>query len=58
MEGETRTVVELKRIQFKKALQSSFGAWKAERHPELAKGTRQFVRALRKSTRMKRLGLQ
>jgi len=43
---------ELKRIRFKKALQTSFGAWKQEKHPELAKGARQFVRTLRKSTRM------
>lgn len=46
---------ELKRIKFKKALQTSFGAWKDERHPTLAKGTRLFVRSLRKSTRLKRL---
>jgi len=45
---------ELKRIRFKKALQTSFGAWKAEKHPELAKGTRRFIRSLRKSTRTKR----
>ncbi len=49
---------ELKRIRFKKALQTSFGAWKQERHPELAKGARQLVRALRKSTRLKRLAGQ
>ncbi|HLG44480.1 MAG TPA: hypothetical protein VI337_05680 [Nitrospirales bacterium] len=46
---------ELKRIKFKKALQISFGAWKDEQHPELAKGPRRFVRSLRKSRRLKRL---
>lgn len=49
---------ELKRIRFKKALQSSFGAWKKGVHPELAKGTPRFVRSLRKSTRLRRLGIQ
>ena len=49
---------ELKRIKFKKALQTSFGSWKVQRHPELAKGTRKFVRALRRSARMKRLSEQ
>ena len=43
---------ELKRIRFKKALQSSFGAWKARPHPELTRGTRRFVRSLRKSSRV------
>ena len=46
---------ELSRIKFKKALQTSFGAWKDEKHPDLAKGTHLFVRSLRKSTRLKRL---
>jgi Arc/MetJ-type ribon-helix-helix transcriptional regulator len=46
---------ELKRIKFKKALQTSFGAWKDERHANLARGTRRFVRSLRKSARLKRL---
>lgn len=45
---------ELKRIRFKKALQSSFGAWKASPHPELTRGTRRFVRSLRKSSRLTR----
>jgi len=45
---------ELTRIRFKKALQTSFGAWRMERHPELTKGTRPFVRSLRKSTRAAR----
>jgi len=43
---------ELKRIKFQKALDLSFGAWKGQRHPELAKGTRAFVRKVRKSSRM------
>jgi hypothetical protein len=45
---------ELKRIKFKRALQTSFGAWKGDRHPDLESGTRRFVRSLRKSTRLKR----
>ncbi|MDE3118357.1 MAG: hypothetical protein KGO52_04965 [Nitrospirota bacterium] len=46
---------ELKRIKFKQVLQRSFGAWKGRKHPELESGTRQFVRSLRKSSRLKRL---
>lgn len=46
---------EMKRIKFIKALESAFGAWKAARHPELTKGTRTFVRSLRKSARLKRV---
>lgn len=46
---------ELKRIKFKKALEKSFGAWKAGKHPELAQGSRQLIRSLRKSTRLKRV---
>lgn len=46
---------ELKRIKFKKALHDNFGAWKKEKHPELAKGARSFVRSLRKSARLKRV---
>ncbi|HXV67367.1 MAG TPA: hypothetical protein VD738_00460 [Nitrospira sp.] len=49
---------ELKRIRFKKALQVSFGAWKKGAHPELARGSRRFVRSLRKSTRLTRLGIR
>jgi hypothetical protein len=49
---------ELKRIRFKKALQSSFGTWKKRAHPELTKGTRRFVRSLRKSTRLTRVGIR
>lgn len=46
---------ELKRIKFRKALQDSFGAWRGDKHSALRKGTRRFVRSLRKSTRLKRL---
>jgi len=46
---------ELKRIRFRQAVEASFGAWTAARHPELAKGTRRFVRALRRSARARRL---
>lgn len=49
---------ELKRIKFKKALQNSFGAWKTSSHPELTQGARRFVRSLRKSTRLTRLGIR
>lgn len=43
---------ELKRLKLKKALQHSFGAWKEKDHPELKAGTEEFVRRLRKSTRL------
>ena len=46
---------ELKRIKFQKALRKSFGAWKARPHPELARGTRRYVRSLRRSSRPRRL---
>ena len=46
---------ELARIKFRKALEETFGGWKAEKHPELAKGTRRYVRRLRRSSRSKRL---
>jgi metal-responsive CopG/Arc/MetJ family transcriptional regulator len=46
---------ELKRIKFKKALEKSFGAWKAGKHPELAQGSGRLIRSLRKSTRLKRV---
>ena len=49
---------ELKRIKFKKALQTSFGAWRKGAHPELAGGARRFVRSLRKSSRLRRIGLR
>ncbi len=43
--------MELRRMKLERALQSSFGAWKHEKHPELKKGSRAFIRAIRKSTR-------
>ena len=46
---------ELKRLKFQKALETSFGAWKDEDHPELKGGTGTFVRKIRKSSRVKRL---
>lgn len=46
---------ELTRIKFRQALEKSLGAWKMARHPELAKGTRHYVRSLRKSTRRSRV---
>ena len=49
---------ELKRIKFKKSLQLSFGAWVKAEHADLAKGARRFVRALRKSSRLRRVGVQ
>jgi len=49
---------ELKRIKFKKALQASFGAWAKGEHPDLAQGARRFVRTLRKSSRLTRVGIR
>ena len=49
---------ELKRIRFKQALQRSFGTWKTRAYPELTKGTRRFVRSIRKSSRLRRLGIR
>lgn len=46
---------ELKRIKFRKAVEVTFGAWRAGKHPELSNGTRRFIRSLRKSSRAKRL---
>ncbi len=45
---------ELQRERLKNALQTSFGAWKDEDHPELQEGADRFVRKQRKSTRMER----
>ena len=42
---------ELQRLRFRQAVIDSFGAWKDRAHPELARGTRRFVRSLRRSTR-------
>ena len=46
--------MELRRMKLERSLQSSFGAWKHEKHPELKKGSHTFIRALRKSTRLTR----
>jgi len=45
---------ELKRLKLQKALQTSFGAWKDEDHPELREGAESFVKAMRRSTRKDR----
>jgi len=45
---------ELQRLRFRRAVTESFGAWKAGAHPELARGTRRFIRSLRRSTRRTR----
>lgn len=42
---------ELQRLRFHRAVDSAFGAWKAEDHPELEEGTDRFVRRLRRSSR-------
>ncbi len=46
---------ELKHLKLKKSVQDSFGAWKEKDHPELKEGTEEFVRKLRKSTRLTRI---
>ena len=42
---------ELTRLRFRRAIEGSFGAWKASKHPELARGPRAFVRRVRRSRR-------
>jgi len=42
---------ELKRLRLQQVLESSFGAWRDEDHPELEKGPESFVRKLRKTVR-------
>lgn len=42
---------ELLRERMKSALKTSFGAWKAEDHPELSDGVDKYVRNQRRSTR-------
>ncbi len=44
---------ELKRIKLQKALEDSFGVWKGNDHPELAEGTNDYIRGVRKSGRVK-----
>ncbi|MFH1288129.1 MAG: hypothetical protein ABII25_05475 [bacterium] len=46
---------ELQRIKLEKAIQSSFGAWQNEKHPELKEETNAYIRKIRKSTRASRL---
>ncbi|MCX5816317.1 MAG: hypothetical protein NTX75_08755 [Proteobacteria bacterium] len=46
---------ELKRMKLQKALETSFGAWKDEDHPELQQGTEAFIKSLRKSDRLDRI---
>ena len=43
---------ELKRLNFMKAIETSFGAWEEKNHPELQNGTEAHIRQLRKSTRL------
>lgn len=45
---------ELKRMKLEKVLETSFGAWEANNHPELEEGVDVYVRTVRKSTRMNR----
>jgi len=45
---------ELQREKMKHALQTSFGAWKDEDHPELQGGVEQYVRDQRRSSRAER----
>lgn len=44
---------ERNRITFKKALEKSFGGWKAGKHPGFAQGARRVIRSLRRSTCLK-----
>lgn len=43
---------ELKKLRLESALENSFGAWGDNDHPDLAEGTEEFVRKIRKSTRL------
>ena len=43
---------ELKRLKLMKAIETSFGAWEEKNHPELQNGTEEYIRQLRKSTRL------
>ena len=42
---------ELLRLRFRRAIDTAFGAWKPEDHPELNEGTEQFLRRVRHSSR-------
>jgi len=46
---------ELTRIRFRRVLDQSFGTWSRVRHPELARGTRPYVRSQRTSSRPRRV---
>jgi hypothetical protein len=45
---------ELKRLRLAKAIETSFGGWRDEDHPELSRGTDAYIRQTRKSTRARR----
>ncbi len=45
---------ELQSLRQQTAIDETFGIWKKQEHPELAKGINDFVRTSRKSTRGKR----
>jgi hypothetical protein len=42
---------ELLRMRFRRALDSAFGSWNSEDHPELKQGTENYIRHLRHSSR-------
>lgn len=46
---------ELQRERLKKAMETSFGAWRDEDHPELQDGVDSYVRSQRKSSRSGRM---
>lgn len=46
---------ELRRRQFREALEYSFGAWSDKNYPELREGSTEYVRKLRRSDRVERL---
>lgn len=46
---------ELKRLRLVKAIETSFGAWRDDEHPEMSEGAVAYVREIRKSTRAKRV---
>jgi hypothetical protein len=43
---------ELLRMRFRRALDSAFGSWKSEDHPELKQGTEKYIRRFRHSSRL------
>jgi hypothetical protein len=42
---------ELMRLRFRRAIDSAFGAWSGDKHPELKEGTEEYLRRLRHSSR-------